>query len=284
MEFGRELDPIIRWFYISGLSCYPSFDVYRSGRVKRRRFVHYIPTVALIALMISLGSIVYLGTPTEFFYILSTEVLFPIITVLICAISTITLSPYFGKIYSQLNAFEHLSRKKFLLDPKAFRRHFLRRCCIILTTLILPYIVALSNIDNNTTGRVTLAVAMTVKALVFLALMHTLFYIDLLDYLQQCFVRHVGLRAATTELPTNVQIIEIRSRPAHQLKALIFEYKLLHFRLWRLSKNINKLFGWANVATLLHNFCFTILYAHNIIVQTSIHSSPYIFCKHTYPR
>lgn len=282
MKFGRGLNPIIRWFYICGLSCYPSSDAFLIPNTKKKRFVHYIPTGALIALMTSIGSFVYRKVPTVVLgpfmeYVLCLYVLFPVFTLLVCAFQVVFLLPYFGKIWSQINTLEHLSREKFFLDPTEYRRRFKRRVYIILATFILPYLNVLFDVDIVTMIMTT--ATLTLRVLVILPLIQVLFYVGLLDYLLKCFVRHLNLRSATTKLPINVLITGFCGQQVNELKAEISQYKRLHFELWQLSAHINTLFGWTNVAFFLHNFFFIVFYAHNIYVQVLSRNSPIFYIR-----
>lgn len=283
MKFCRGLDSIIRWFFICGLSCYPSSDAFLIENAKRTRFAQYIPTGALIALIISIGSFVYRKVPVliqgPFIeYVLCLYVLFPVFLLLICAFQMVFLLPYFGKIWSQVSNFEHLSREFFSLDPTEYRRRFRRRVYIISVTFILPYFNGLFGGDIGT--RVTASATLTLRVLAVLPLIQVVFYIGLLDYLLQCFVRHLNLRTATTKLPINVPMTAIYGHQVNELKAEISGYKQMHFELWQISAHINTLFGWTNLSFCLHNFFFIIFYVHNIYAQILLRNSPLIYlCK-----
>lgn len=270
MEFGRSIDPFIKWFFICGLNCYPSFDGFLFVNSRKNRFVYFIPTVGLLALVIAIGCFAFFVVPMyvagEFLtYMLCVYTLIPVLAVLVCTIPIIFLSRYSAKICSQINSFERLSQKKFSIDPKAFRRRFMRRVHIILITFIMPTLFTLFVYDIP--RRITMVSILSMRVLVTMASMHSFFYIDLLDYLLQRFVRHTEIRAASTESPANVQTINICGLSAHEVLVEISQYKLLHFHLWKLSRNINKLFGWTNVAIILHNFLITIVYTHSLKAQ-----------------
>lgn len=232
--------------------------------------MYFIPTVGLLALVISIGSFAYVVVPMYvdgYFltYITCMYTLIPMLAVLVCTIPTIFLSRYFAKICSQIDSFERLSQKKFSIDPKAFRRNFLRRVYIILITFIVP--VLFTSFVWDIERGITMIPILSMRVLVTIVLMHSFFYIDLLDHLLQRFVRHTEIRAASTESPINVQTINICGLSAHDVLVEISQYKLLHFHLWKISRNINKLFGWTNVAILLHNFLITIVYTHSLKSQ-----------------
>lgn len=267
MEFGRGLDPIIRWFYFCGLSSYPSFDGFTSEKTKKWRFVNYIPTGGLIGLVISIGSFVFLTMAKQrpqFSIFVFLYVFVPTSTMLVCAISAVFLSPYFAKICTKINHYEILSKRTFSLDPKAFLRHFMRRACIVLVTFMLPQLVAFYRALDP---YILITTVTIMKGLVDLALIQALFYVDLLDYLLECFVRHVRMRAKHTELPTNDKKFNVRGQLVQELKVEICQYKLLQFELWKLSRNINRLFGWTFGAILLNNLFFTFLHMRNIYSQ-----------------
>lgn len=267
MEFGRGLDPVIRWFYICGLSSYPSFDGFTSETTTKWRILHYIPTAGLIGLVISIGSFVFFTMSNQrpqFSIFVLLYVFVPTSTMLVCAISSVFFSPYFAKICTKINHFENLSKKKFSLDPKAFLRHFMRRTGIVLVTFTVPQLVAFYRALDP---YMLIATVTIMKGLVDLALIQALFYVDLLDYLLECFVRHVRMRAKLTELPTNEKKLSVRGQLVRELKVEICQYKLLQFELWKISRNIDRLFGWAFGAILLNNLFFTFLHMRNIYSQ-----------------
>lgn len=268
MEFGRGLDTIIGWFYICGLSCYPSFCGFLTRESKRKHLLHYIPSIGLIALITSMGCFVYLNVEVDGPHadsIIYLYVMAPMFTVLICTIQMIFLSRYFGKIWLQINIFEQLSREQFSIDPRELRRQFMRRVYIILLSFLFATVAGIIRNCNNMFVAVNLLI---MRAVVFLVIVHALFYIDLLDYLLQCFTRHVNVRAEATELPINVRTVDFCNRfSAHELKTEILQYKLLHFHLWKLSCYTNRLFGWTNVTTILYYFACLIFYVYSIFVR-----------------
>lgn len=271
MMFGRGLNKFIKLFYICGLSCYPSFDGFLTGWTKKDRVVRYIPIggLILLAVITSIRAYVHLLAISRPNYRANKYTILgyvsaPIVTMLIYAIQVIFLSPYFARICLQINNFERMSQKMFLIDPMEFRRHFMRRACIMLIAValtILPWVLRGWSHMVMTFG------TMTLRVFVFLAFIHAYFYVDILDYLLKCFVRHVDIQASAVGVPTNVQKINIRNRAALDLKAKITQWKLLHFELWEISESINNLFGWTTVAIFLHNFLFTINYMYIMFLR-----------------
>lgn len=267
MDFCRGIDPFIRWFYFCGMSCYPSFDAFLTDKIAKKRFVRFVPTVGLLALIICLGALIYCRIPhfpkgPSLGYFLYIHMLIPILTLFICVIPMVFASTYFEQLSSQISTCERLSRAEFSLDPREFRCHFMRRVCIILITLILPALVALFRGDFDKKAVATATLIM--KSLIICALIQSVFYIDLLDYLLQCFVRHLKSRSTTQEFSASVQATSVPDLDALQMKAKISQYKILHFELWKFSMTINRLFGWTNVAILLHNFFFAIRNVHSL--------------------
>lgn len=263
MNIGRGLNPFIRCFYICGLSCYPSFDEFLTRRTKNNSFRKYIPTAVLLAITVitSIATFAFrhvrdsVSEPSVNTIFINISTL--IMTVLICTIQMVYLSPFFAEICSQICIIERLSWRKFSFDLNAFRSHFMRRACVTLISFILPisikvYLNPLSRDDICvTTGLAIL------RALMFMALLQAFFYVDLLDHMLQCFVSHVSLRAATATTAI-VQTVNFHSPAAKQLKAEILHFKLLHFNLWEISEKINHLFGWTIVAVFLQHFIYAV--------------------------
>lgn len=266
MEFGRTLDPIIKCFYFCGLSCYPSFDEFRN---KKRSLVHYFPTGILIVLIILISGVICVNITADRLtrlLLLGLYMVNPILTMLVFTTQIICHSQYFAKICSQINAFERASRKKFSIDPEKFRRHFLRGVYFILITFLPQLLIGFSRPSHNLVIGCSVS---TIRVFIILALTQTFFYIELLDYLLQCFIRHVEMRAATMQIPTN-ELSIVNIFPVEELKAEMNQYKLLHFSLYKLSRNINQLFGLTTFAVLLHNFLFTVYYLLRVVVQMYI--------------
>lgn len=263
MKIGRGLDPFIKSFYICGLSCYPSFDGFLTGKTEKKRYTHYFPTVVLVVLTAVLSvSICVRKFVTDPYFNRSTSTLFLNTvtlqsTVFVCSLLMVFLSTYFGEICSQICIIERLSWRKFTFDVKSFQRHFMRRSYITVASLVVPVIIKLLE-KPYSRDRILIAVGLAfLRALMFLILLHAFFYVDLLDHMLQCFVRHVEIRA-TTATTVAVQTISFRTPAAKQMTAEIFQFKLLHFNLSEISEKINHLFGWTIVIVFLQHFIYSI--------------------------
>lgn len=263
MEFGRGLDPFIRWFYKCGLSGYPSFDGFFTAKTKEKSFSQFIPT-GMLAVFTIITSIVtcvskFLGDPS---FSSSTTSLFIntatlLTSVSLCLIQMVFLSPYFAEISSQISKIERLSWRKFSFDMVPLRRHFIRCVYITLVSVILPVIVKLYE-KSFTWDRYIVTTGLAIlRAIEFSILLHAFFYVDLLDHMLQRFVRHVNMRASSAT-PVIVQTISFRSPAAKQLTAEIFHFKLLHYNLWDISEKINHLFGWVIVIIFLQHFTYVV--------------------------
>lgn len=262
MIFGRGLDNFIRFFFICGLSCYPSFDGFST---KTKRAVHYIPTGVLIFVSVSTT---YSITVSNLSFIQDSRMnlmlyfiyyLSPMLTVLVCAIQIVFLSSYFADICSQINIIECVSWRRISCNSKVFSRRFSRRVFIIMAALVGPELHKLGTIEemHSWTHYSIAASYVTLKAFIFLASLQPLLYIDVLDYMLQCFIRHVEMRAAT-ETTATMKPINFRRPAAKQLTAEISHFKRWHFVLWEISEKINQLFGWTIVVIFLHNSVFVI--------------------------
>lgn len=253
MKFGRCLDQFIRWFYICGLSCYPCFDGFSNGMMKSKRFVHYIPTGVLVVLAITTSISTYLykfSTDPDVhselnLTLILINTLTPMLTIVVCAIQMVFLSPYFAEICSQISIIERLSWQKCSFDSKAFKRHFMQKISITAFAYMLPIVVSMF----FSIKIIPFFYSSILKALLLLVLIQAFFYIDLLDHMLKCFVRHIDVQAANTEMD---------SRTAQYITEEISQYKHVHFHLWEISEKINQLFGWIIVAIVLQYFAFAI--------------------------
>lgn len=246
MEFGKGLDPFIRWFYACGLSCYPSFDGLSVRKAKDKRVANYIPTVVLMTLTIAI-SMSIIGTTIwnrdtlclrEFSIVLITT-LIPMLTVIVFAIQVIFLSPHSGNICVLIKIFDDVSTQKIAFDAKSFKRQFKGRAYVILFAFMLPYLFKMCFYKWATTAMVL--GHFPLRVVLLLIFIQTFFYIELLDHMLNCFVRHI--EGQTTMTPT-VETITVDDPPVQQLRTKIIQFEQVHFRLWSISEEIGKLFGW----------------------------------------
>lgn len=262
MIFGRGLDKFIRFFFICGLNCYPSFDGFLT---KTKRAVHYIPTGVLIFVTVfttyntAFSNLLFIQDSRMNLMLYFIYYLSPMLTVLVCAIQIWFLSSYFAEICSRISIIESVSWRKITCNSTVFNRHFLRRVFIILAALVVPELHKLCTFGEvHSWKHYSIAASYaTLKAIIFLALLQPLLYIDVLDYMLQSFIRHVKMRAAT-ETTAHLKTIIFRRPAAKQLAAEISHFKRWHFVLWEISEKINHLFGWTIVVIFLHNSMFVI--------------------------
>lgn len=275
MESGQGIDPFIRWFYICGLSCYPSFDAFLTAKNRRIRFVNYIPTGILFLLTVftSIGTCMckYLYDPQ---ILPSTSSLFintltAMVTVLVCSIQMVFLLPYFAGIFSQIHIIERLTWRKFSFDMNAFRRHFMQRAYITLFSFILPLVVKIYGKPATWDTFIVAFGLGTLRAFMFMILLHAFFYVDLLDHMLQCFVRHVNVRASTVT-PMAVHTISHRSPAVKQLTAEIFHFKQLHFNLWKIGEKINHLFGLTIFIVFMQHFSYAVYIVYIVMTEHSL--------------
>lgn len=274
MEFERDLNQFLKWFYICGLSCYPSFDGFVPEKKQKKRFVDYIPSGGLITftVMALMGCSTYLYIQSSTHKkksntFLLVHIFAPILTMLVCTMQMVLLSSRFAKIHSQIRIFEHLSQNRFSIDSKGFRRYLMRRLYTMSITFFMPTAV---QIFGGWTSVFMATVSITMVVLVFIAFVHAFFYIVLLDHLLDCFVRYVEMRAnaVATSITKRTNYIPIAHRFVKgQLKVEIFHYKHLHFTLWDISRNINKLFGWTFVTIFMYYFLYAIYYVYAVFVR-----------------
>lgn len=278
MKFGQEIDHFIRWFYVCGLSSYPSFDDFSTRNCNSKRVMNYITTGGLFVLsaIITINNCMCMlltnyspfSKHGKIAVVFNTLSLF--LTVFICTIQIVFLSRYFAEICSRICTIERLAWRNFSFDFMGFRRHFLRRVCIVVIAFVVPVIITLFTKPfkwNNVIVTIGLA---TQRAFVLLILLHVFFYVNLLNHLLRVFVRHVDKQASDTRTTATVRTINIHLPAAKQFRDEIHYFKLLHFNLWEISRKINNLFGWTIVAIFLQYFMFTIYnlyFAYNVFMD-----------------
>lgn len=271
MYFAQVLNKFIRLFYFCGLSCYPPFDGFLTIQTKRNRLVHYIPTAALIFLnvVLSIPLIVccFLADPLDDISVINMAHLFPIaqiLTLLPCAIQMVYLWPNFGTIYSHISIIDRLLWEKFSDVSSNFGRYFLRRIFVIFACFLVE--LASSEYERQITLlTITITASLIMlKIVILLIVVHACFYIDLLGQMLECFALHIESRVdiqLTPITPATTATNRCRSPLAYQLMAELLHFKVVHFRLWRISEKINHLFGWTICITFLQ---FFILSGYNV--------------------
>lgn len=278
MRFGRGLDSFIRWFYFSGLSCYPSFDEYLVAKTKNKRFVKYVPTGVLVLLTIitSINNCSGKNLPSynpvdkSGLVVVFVNTLSQLVTVIVCVIQMVLLSPCFAEICSQISVIERLSWRKLTCNSKVFERRFMRHAYIVLVSFATPILFTLYAKPLTFENFLVTTGLSILRAIVFLALLQAFFYVDLLDHMLQSFVRHVDMRAKTASSAA-VQTVNFRSPATKQLTAEIFHFKVLHFNLWEISESINDLFGWTIVVIFLQHFSYAIYNVHYAFTVMNVH-------------
>lgn len=265
MKFGRGIDQFIKWFYICGLSCYPG-EIWTAKFNHKKRFIKYIPTIGQLVLV----SITSIGTSFWKFHLnynpinysgfvhVSIILLTMAFTVFVCALQMVFLSSYFDGIRLRIDIIERLSFRRFSFDSEVFQHHFMLRLYIISVAFIIPFFLTM-HAQPTTLDYLIVNVGMHIpRAFIFLNLLQAFFYADLFDHLMRSFVRFVEMRALSIE---TIDSIVIRSPTAKQLKIELFQFKLLHFKLWEISENINHIFGWVILVVFLQYFMIII---HNV--------------------
>lgn len=289
MKFSRELDPFLRVFYVCGMSCYPSADAFSIRKSRNRRFVRYIPSVGFVAVSAMLAVIAYVYRNSDNpnsncrlnLGIIFTKVTVAMITVITCATRSIFRSEDFAEIWSHIGAIERLAWRQLTYDSKEFKRFFLRKC--VLTVLVFMFPRPFSFCFRD---RLLLLFSLdAIKAFVLLILIQPLFYIDLLDYMLKCFVRHIDAQATNAVMIATVEAITIHDLTLHQLKICIGQYKQVHLHLWSISQKINQLFGWIIVVVLMQYFVSAIsnmAWVFKLLfVKTSMTESTRKLCQHS---
>lgn len=269
MKFERVLDQFIRWFYICGLSCYPHFHGFSFGTSKNKRLAYSIPTGVMVALTLIISASLLIDL-IWYFNTFSTltiannifQMLIPTITVIVFAIQLVFLSPPFGEICSLIRIAEHTSMQRINFDSIAFKRQFIRKVSVIAFAFITPYLSVLCF-----SSRYRFLGNMALKAIVLMIWIQAFFYIEVLDHMLKCFIRHIEKKTTDTAMTTNVETIIADNSEAVQLKFQILQFQRVHFHLWSISQKINELFGSIIFIIVLQCFVWAVFIAF-IIFQT----------------
>lgn len=262
MRLARALYQFTKWFHFLGQSCYSSFDAFPPATNANRNShsPNLIPSVALLTLIvtatITTWSTIFLYAPPKFVHsvVIIICVSSMTFTILIAMSQSISRREQFAELIQQINMMETLTRTRFTINFRAFRRYYLRQIIIIFVSCIFAFVGTLT-LRPIEPGELT--ITLTVVALRFVTLItvfHLLFYICLFHYIARAFVEYVEKQAnsfehsaTTTFLPPQWGALDARN--------LIIEldyFKLIHFVLWEISDLINKVFGWTIAAVILH--------------------------------
>lgn len=281
MTAQKVLDKFIKFFYICGMSCYRSFDEFSTDKPKPSKIARYGPTLVLTVIIVvaALGMIIKVcacepNENTWWHFEKASLSAIPVSTVLVSAIQMFFLSPHFAEICLRISDVERLAQRTVPYDFNKFSWYFIRRFAIMTLAYLASYIHGILFLKYTTSQAFARAGTGIIKALILLELLQVLFYIDLLNFLLHRFVRHLGTRAATTEMPINaLRIMRNRNPAAIQLIDELFHIKLMHFTLWEISNKINQLFGWTIFMIFLLYFWDIVMIAH--IAWTSYFAMKY---------
>lgn len=274
MPFGKSVNRIISFFYICGLSCYPSYDGFLAEENTENRLQRYTPTIGLIVLT-TVTSITAITTrflkdqhAKTLIHVLGHSIVFPVVlllTLLPCAIQMVFSWPSLATIWSHISIIERTWWEKISDVSKALRRHFMRRVYVMVIVFLVKILMSLFEKEFSLLSIFIVLCLNVLRALIFIVLTHAFFYIDLLDHLMHCFVRQIDARAAT---PTAVEITwkmkNSRTSVAQQLRADLMHYKSLHFRLWHISEKINDVFGGMICLIFLQYFVFSVYSVYKV--------------------
>lgn len=265
MQFEKVLNKFVKFFYFCGLSCYPSFDAFSITITKQNRLVRCIPSTALI-LLIAISSTASLAcqylkesksgkSVFNFVFIYSITLT---VTLLPCAFQMIFLHSNFATIYSHISTIGRLTWGKYCSVTSDFQRHFMRRVYIIVAVFLIKLLISMVTRKFSLEVSITITSLNILRALTILVLFHAAFYIDLLNHMLECFVRHIESRTTNVTSAIAMTVSKLHCSAAYRLTGEILHFKLIHFHLWEISEKINLLFGWTICITFLQYFVLAI--------------------------
>lgn len=276
MDFASNTKTYFSVFYILGLSPYRPLGKLRDNCYLSNifTFLHglFVTSLALsciVLLCIGATSVVLLNTMESLVINIGSvcEILRGLFVVLQC----LTQKRLIFDVISMIRKLEtyFIIHLKHRLPYDSFRKQYFLKVLIVLlgfAPYVSVYIVRCIVYNYLTPIGIQLRI---LQLLVIQIILYVVFYIDLLSF-------HLSeLNAVIERDMAEVKTAIKRSGSSILTRNKVKCYKNVHFRLWKMSQNINTFFGWILIMVLLH--CFVdLVYSAFWLFQEFKTQSPFI--------
>lgn len=285
MAFARILGRYLKWFHILGLTTFSTPDDRNTAGSARNRFERacmnvkkyiHMGVMFMLLVLVSIVLCMYSNFFGKYSYssgfskiivaLMAVMLLFTALNGFVAMGQSFFLSAYYEQLYAQIEGIEALMHKRVTWNLNTFRRSMLRQMCVLVIVYCQPYIAMFCTKSHSTSNLVIMSCDIALSALKQITFFYVLFFIQLLNHMQQSLVKHIGLRA-TTSRSIDVSTTNNRNVRLTALRFEMYYFKLLHFNLWEFAQTINQLFGWILFIFLMHQFIYAVcIFFHMCIV------------------
>lgn len=276
MAFVRVLGRYLNWFHILGLTTFSPSDARNTALSAINRFEgarnnvkKYISTGVMFTLLVLVSVVLCMysnfvgkyshssGFSKIIISLVAVMLLFTALNGFVAMGQAYFLSAYYEQLCAQIEGIEALMHKRVTWNLNTFRRSMSRQMCVLVIVYFQPYIGMFCTKSHTTSNLVIMSCDIALSALKQITFFYVLFFIQLLNHMQQSLVKHIGSRA-TKLRPMDVSTINSRDVRLTALRFEMYYFKLLHFNLWEFAQTINQLFGWILFIFLVHQFIYAV--------------------------
>lgn len=249
-KFDTILLRYTRIFNFLGESCVVSSD-YQPNDSFLKRFIRYIPTLITVAITISLtiSDIVFelknFDTSQNITNAIYAIFFGSIISTKFVGISQIlTFERILPRLFQQFKVLKSMTESKYKLNCHNFQRQFLQEAVTIIGTWMITFIfnAVITPEPHYSDFFVNFCVSF-VTLMNRVTMCHALFYVTMFKNFIEIFINHVQERGLTIKL-----------KSTYDLKIELLFLKVIHFKLYEISRAVNAIFGWVFVAIFIQEF------------------------------
>lgn len=246
-HFDIVLSRYTRIFNLLGESCVVSSD-HHSKKSFLNRLIKYIPT--MVSLIITIGlTISNMVIELQSFYsskkisnVIYVIFFGSIISTKFVGISQMpTLEAILPRLLQQFNDLKCITESKYKINCCKFQREFIEEVATIIGLWLITFL--LNAIIIHDSGFFVNFCVSTVVLMNRITMCHVHFYLALFKNLMEIFIDYLQQRATT-----------IKSTPINDIKLEMIFTKVIHFKLYEISRAVNAIFGWIFVAIFLQEF------------------------------
>lgn len=258
MEFTRNTKSYFQAFFFLGLSSLRMENAYNGVFTKLPIIAH-----ALIGLIMATSVMISVSSNRERYYFGRTEVMIinlrascDIIRTVFTIIQYMFYKRIISEIFKEFQNFESIFafHFRYQIHYATFNRTFFVKMIMIVAAglqYICAFVLRAVILKSTTTHGVQFKFTQGLAAVTFL---HVIFYIEILSFHLDQLNNVVQRDIQNREKEVSTGFIIRGFQQNIQVRNNINNFKNVHFRLWLLSKKINKYFGWCLIALFLHGF------------------------------
>lgn len=266
-QFEIVLLRYTRIFNLLGESCVVSSDIH-SQYSTLKRLIRYIPTLIslFLTVFLTISDIIlelqHFKTSAKISNAIYGIFFGSIISTKFVGISEILiLEKFLPQLFRQFNELRYMTKSKYKLNNHDFQSEFLREAAIILGTWFITF--TLNAFITHELHESDFAINFYVSSVVLMnrvTMCHVHFYMVLFKNFFDIFIDYVQQKAST-----------IKIKSTYDLKIELLFLKVIHFKLYEISRTMNTIFGWIFVAIFIQGFVDFIYQIYWIFLLTDCH-------------